>query len=172
MKKYELLSDYKFQVGKSILYRIKYLKDIPVHNIKKGDFGGWLENESNLSQIDDCVVLNDAAIYGEAEISWNAKVSGNSAEVFGKTKIKGGSWTEGKWNVDMEFNELPIYMMIDKQNYILSPKIKYKSVPYKTLCQPECLIEATKLLKKIGIEKANVSYETYKQIMKIDNLFG
>ena len=42
--KYKLIKD-----NKSDLFRIKALKDIPAHNVKKGDIGGLIEKEANLS---------------------------------------------------------------------------------------------------------------------------
>ena len=34
----------------STLYRIESLVDIPSIGVRKGDLGGWVESESNLSQ--------------------------------------------------------------------------------------------------------------------------
>ena len=35
-------------------------------NVKKGDLGGWIEKEDNLSQEGDCWVFGDAWVYGDA----------------------------------------------------------------------------------------------------------
>ena len=45
-KKYEL-TEVTVTYGKAILHRIKALKDFG--NVKKGDLGGWIESEDNLS---------------------------------------------------------------------------------------------------------------------------
>jgi NDP-sugar pyrophosphorylase family protein len=88
MKKYELLkSDTTIQQGKT-LYRIKYLIDIPRHNIEAGDLGGFLESENNLSHDGNAVVLDDARIFGNARVSDNARVYGNA-------KVSGNVWISG-----------------------------------------------------------------------------
>ena len=53
------------------LYRIKALKDFK--DIKKGDLGGWVSNENNLSQYGNCW------IYDEAKCTGNSRMYGNSA---------------------------------------------------------------------------------------------
>ena len=50
MKKYELTEE----VNKQGLHRIRALKDIPLYGVKKGDLGGFVERENNLSQEGDC----------------------------------------------------------------------------------------------------------------------
>ena len=74
------------------LFRIKALKDFGC--VKKGELGGWIEKESNLSQEGNCWIYGNAEvfencwIYGDAKIFENAKISGN-AEIFGDAKISG-----------------------------------------------------------------------------------
>ena len=98
------------------LYRIEALKDFS--DVKKGDKGGFVESEKNLSQDGTCwvydtakihgnaVIFGNATVYGDAEVRGfvniydNAKVYGNSeiydhaeihgsAQVFGRAKIYG-----------------------------------------------------------------------------------
>ena len=91
MKKYELTTE-TLQFAGRTLYRIKAVKDFD--SIKAGEFGGWIENEKNLSQddnawiYDDAMVFDNAKIFGNAEVYGNAKVYGN-ANVFGNAAIKG-----------------------------------------------------------------------------------
>ena len=77
MKKYELTTE-TLQFAGRTLHRIKAVKDFG--SIKAGEFGGYIENEKNLSQDDN------AWIYGEAMVFDNAKVFGN-ARVFGGAKV-------------------------------------------------------------------------------------
>ena len=71
-KKYELiLSD------KEGLYRIKALKDFG--NVKKGDIGGYIQSEKNLSQYDDCWIYDNAVICDNARVEDNAQVYGDTA---------------------------------------------------------------------------------------------
>ena len=82
-KKYKLIeSDIKG------LYRVKALKDFGY--VKKGDIGGYVQNEHNLSHKGCCWVCDDAKIYNEARIYGNAQVS-NCAVIDGNAKIYGNA---------------------------------------------------------------------------------
>ena len=85
VKKYELTKETLTYFGKT-LYRIKALKDFS--NVKKGDLGGFLESEANLSQTGDAWVYGDAKVYGDAWVYGDAKVYGD-ARVFGDAKVYG-----------------------------------------------------------------------------------
>lgn len=106
-KKYELTGEttvYRYRT----LYRIRALKDF--NDVKKGDLGGWIENEANLSQeggcwiydnakaydngkvVEDACLRENACIHGCASISGNARASVNavifeSASVFGNAVV-------------------------------------------------------------------------------------
>ena len=80
MKKYTLLdTDTKIIFGKK-LFRIKALIDFD--DVKKGELGGYVEDEKNLNHIDDAWVYGDAKVYDDAEVYGNAKVY-SDAWVFG-----------------------------------------------------------------------------------------
>src|SRR5574344_306154 len=78
------------------LYRIKALKDFS--HVKKGDLGGFVEKESNLSQLGDCWVYNDAKVYGNARVSENAIVC-VEAKVFDDAEVCGNARVCGNTNV-------------------------------------------------------------------------
>ena len=80
-KKYKLTEE-TINVDGRTLYRIEALKDFDV--VEKGDKGGFIENESNLSQSGDCWV------YGNAKVSDNAMVCGN-AKVYGNARVYGNA---------------------------------------------------------------------------------
>ena len=82
-KKYRL-TDETINVDGRILHRIEALKDFG--NIKKGDKGGFVEKEENLSQYSDCWVYDDAKVYDNAKVSSRAIVYGN-AKVCGNTEV-------------------------------------------------------------------------------------
>ena len=66
-KKYELIpSDIEG------LFRIKALKDF--NNVKKGDIGGYIQSENNLSQLDDCWIYDDAVVRDNAKVCHNAQI--------------------------------------------------------------------------------------------------
>ena len=101
--KYKLTKNKK-TIGDVTLYQIEALKDFS--NIKKGDLGGWIEKESNLSQQGNCwvscharvydnaIVSDNAWVFGNAQVSGCAWVSGN-ARVFGNARVSGNDWVSG-----------------------------------------------------------------------------
>ena len=87
-KKYEILKDTEENFYGIKIYRIRALKDFS--NVKKGDIGGYLEHEGNLSQKGNCWIYDDAKVYGNAEISGNAKVF-DCARVYGNAIVSDSS---------------------------------------------------------------------------------
>ena len=100
--KYELIpSDRSDREG---LYRIKALKDF--NDVKKGDIGGYVEGEKNLSQLGDCWIYDDAVVMGNAKVCDNARIRGNAivrdnarvlvnARVFGNAIIQDNAVVRG-----------------------------------------------------------------------------
>ena len=80
--KFELTEEFIVNNSGIILYRIKALKDFS--DVKKGDFGGYVQQERNLSQFgnawiyDNAKVFGDAKVFGEALVFGDAKVYGNA----------------------------------------------------------------------------------------------
>ena len=79
------------------LYRIVALKNFA--DVEKGDIGGWVEGEHNLSQESDCWVYNEAKVFNKARVSDHAVIKDNAvikdyavirdrAVVFGSSVIK------------------------------------------------------------------------------------
>ena len=97
MKKYELTTE-TIQFAGRTLHRIKAVKDFG--SIQAGEFGGWIENEKNLSQDDNAwiyynaMVFDNANVFGNAQILGNAKVDDN-AKIFGNAKILGNAEVYG-----------------------------------------------------------------------------
>ena len=90
-KKFELVGNGVF-VGSKIVFRIKALKDFG--DVKKGDLGGFVEEEVNLSHEGECWIYNDACVYGCARLYQNAKIYDNVrvydfSEVCGDANIHG-----------------------------------------------------------------------------------
>lgn len=82
-KKYEL-TDEILEVGGHVLHRIKALRDFG--NVRKGDIGGWIECEDNLSHGGDCWVNGNAKVLGNAKVFDNACVCDN-AKVYGAAVV-------------------------------------------------------------------------------------
>lgn len=101
-KKYEILKN-KSVIHKSIvyngrrLYRITALKDfvtVDGRKVYKGEIGGFVESENNLSQEGTCWIFDDAIVYDDAVICDNAIVCDaakvcNEAKVYDKAKVTG-----------------------------------------------------------------------------------
>lgn len=85
-KKYRLLVDDTITVSGRTLYRIEALRDFEYVN--KGDKGGYVESEENLSHEGTCWVYDDACVYGKAWVYDNARVFGD-ARVYGNAKVSG-----------------------------------------------------------------------------------
>lgn len=66
------------------LYRIKALKDFG--DVKKGDFGGYVEHPDNLSHRGNCWIYDKAKVYDDALVFDNAKIK-NQSEVYHFAKI-------------------------------------------------------------------------------------
>ena len=89
MKKYRLTSEKIEWYGRT-LYRIKALKEFG--NVKKGEIGGYIEKEENLSQEGNARVCDNAKVFGNARVFDNARVYGkaevfDNARVFGKAEV-------------------------------------------------------------------------------------
>ena len=91
-KKYKLTEESIIYFART-LYRIEALKDFA--NVKKGDKGGYVESDKNLSQEGDCWISGNAKVYGNAEVYNNAQVS-DSAEVYGNAKVYCNAQVYGK----------------------------------------------------------------------------
>ena len=101
-KKYKLTEESINYCNKT-LYRIESLKDFSI--VKKGDKGGYIEKEDNLSQEGDCWISDNAKVFDSAVVSGNAKVYGN-AKVCGNTKVFGDAYVYGNALV---YNNAVIY---------------------------------------------------------------
>ena len=75
-------------VYNKILHRIRATKDLPEHEVEKGELGGWIEKYENLVDnawvsenakvFDNAMVFGNAMIFGDAIVYGNARVHGNS----------------------------------------------------------------------------------------------
>jgi len=72
MKKYELTGYYLEISATSKLFRIKALRDFS--DVKKGQLGGFVQNEYNLSHEGDCWIYSDASACDSSKVQDNAKL--------------------------------------------------------------------------------------------------
>ena len=71
-KKYEILKDTEKDFFGHNVYRIKALKDFS--DVKKGDIGGFVESEDNLSQEGNCWIYDNAIACDNSVVGGHAKV--------------------------------------------------------------------------------------------------
>jgi hypothetical protein len=76
MKKYKLLKKSKIEFRGKTLFQIQALKDFGY--ISKGEKGGFVESEINLSQEGDSWVGGDARVLGGARVFGDARVLGTA----------------------------------------------------------------------------------------------
>nr|DAI16965.1 MAG TPA: Putative transferase, nesg, ydcK, Structural Genomics.38A [Caudoviricetes sp.] len=96
MKKYELLVEDTITFFGVQLFRIKAL--ISFSGIGKGEVGGYIASEKNLSQYGNAWVSGDARVYGNARVYGDAEVYGN-AWVSGDADyiVFKNTWSSGRY---------------------------------------------------------------------------
>ena len=82
-KKYILTEETK-EVGGHILHKIQAVRDFG--DVQKGNLGGWVESEENLSHDGDCWIFGNGKVSGNGKVYGNGKVS-DDGWVFGNAKI-------------------------------------------------------------------------------------
>ncbi|MGH8013631.1 MAG: hypothetical protein ACREQ4_14135 [Candidatus Binataceae bacterium] len=75
MKKYELLTAGAVRLGSRELYLVRALRDFG--DVRKGDIGGRIEGEQNLSHNGRSWVGGDAWVYGNGRVRGDEVVAGN-----------------------------------------------------------------------------------------------
>lgn len=105
-KKYEFTGETMEQDG-AVLRRIRATRSF--NDVEKGEIGGWIESEANLSHYGTCWVYDKAKVWGKAMVCDNADVFGNS-EVFGKAHVRGFAQVFGEAKV---FGHAEIYGFSD-----------------------------------------------------------
>lgn len=93
-RKYELLTDQSQEFHNTKVYRIRALRDVNDY-IKKGDFGGYIESENNLSHEGTCWVDDAAIVCGKARVKDNAMVYDNP-RIYGHAIIADNAVVSGK----------------------------------------------------------------------------
>jgi len=118
-KKYEILKDNFEEIFGRKVYRIRALKDFG--NVKKGDIGGFVESEENLSQDDDCWIYGNAVVCGNTVICDRAIVCYNvvicdNAMVYYVVKVSGDGDVEvsGNDKITPKFLAMPKFMAMPK----------------------------------------------------------
>lgn len=181
MKKYELTSERISHHGRT-LFRIRALYDF--HTVKKGELGGFVETEENLSHesrawiggeakvYDKAKVFGEALVYDFAEVYGNAKVFAygevhehakvyenatvfNKANVYGKAKIYGEAVIFDKAEVYGEAEVFEKAQVLDKAKAFDNAVLKGEAILYfHALASGSALLEAK---DKVGYGEATTS---------------
>lgn len=98
--KYRILYGETKEIDSVKLYRIELLRPLSTTGEAKGAKGGWVESYDNLSQVGDCWIGKEAAVYGRATVSENAVVTGravmrDTASASGRSLVKDRSVLSG-----------------------------------------------------------------------------
>ena len=96
MKKFELTAEFVTNVFGKKLFRIKAL--VAFGDVEKGELGGFIEKEDNLSHDDNAWVYDNARVFGDAQVFGDARVFGD-AQVFGDARVSGNAWVSGNAQV-------------------------------------------------------------------------
>lgn len=114
MKKYKLTEETIIVNGRT-LYHIEALRDFA--NAKKGDKGGFVEKENNLSQYGDSWVYDNAKVFGNAVVCGYARVRGyaqvcGNAQVYGHASVRGNAEVYGSAEISGDaqvYDEAKVY---------------------------------------------------------------
>lgn len=109
INKYKIRTDISKRIGPFTVYRIEALREFG--SIKKGELGGWIEKEANLSQCGTCWVYDDADVYNDAMVADEAMIGGNAkiynqAQIYNNVEIFGDAHIYGYARI---YNNVQIY---------------------------------------------------------------
>ena len=128
------LTDKFIKVDGKKLYRIEALKDFSV--VTRGDLGGYVESEKNLSQ------MGEAWVYGSARVSDSARVYGE-AWVYDSARVYGSACVSDSARVSKEAKNSPLFLAGGKLPYRMTVTDKHIRVG--------CQVQTLKKWKKNGI---------------------
>lgn len=145
-KHYEFVLEDTIEINGHKLTRIRALVDLPQHEVKAGDHGGYIECERNL--LDEAWVFGNACIYGSAVVSGNAIVWGEArvydsavitnnamvganAAVFGKSRVYNNAQITHAVkvfdNTIIGDNAILLHNVIVHENAIVSGSVRLRS---------------------------------------------
>lgn len=78
-----VLTDETTKIHGVLVHRIKAVKDFS--DVKKGDLGGWVESEENLSQEGNCWLYDDAVAFRGARVYGDNRYYGQTEKRYATT---------------------------------------------------------------------------------------
>jgi len=132
-KKYKLMESDSIVLHGRTLYRIKAVRSFG--DVKKGELGGYIEKENNLSHKGNCWVYDNAWAWDDARVSGDALVYGNAwvygstrlydnAEVCGNARVHGNAKVYGNARV---YGDAEVYgnAKVEEENTILTGSVTH-----------------------------------------------
>lgn len=96
------------------LYRIQALKDFD--DVRKGDLGGYIAGEENLSQDGDCWIYDTSRVFPESRVFENSKILGDS--IIMDSSVVGGNARVEDRTVLKDNSRVRENARVDKCSYI------------------------------------------------------
>lgn len=157
-KKYGLTAETRSYYG-HILYRIIALQDISF-SVKKGDLGGFIESQENLSMSGESWIYDESIVYGKAKIVEGAIVKNNS-RVTGNLRISGQCTIKGsKIGSDKDVCYLRVNGLLKEDVCILiygSTRIENSTIIGKNIRISESKIQRTNVKDEVNITRSDIS---------------
>ena len=166
-KKYRL-TDETIEFSGVKLHRIEALKDLSV--VKKGDKGGFVQSEKNLSHDGDCWIFGNANVFGDANVFGSAKVYGD-ANVFGDAYVSGNANVYGSAKVSGDTTIRGFAKVSSHSDYIVF-KNWWSSGRYFTWTRSDnmwsvgCFYGTGKELIEKAYKDSEVSGREYKRVVE------
>ena len=173
-RKYEILMDEENTIewNDHVLHRIRALRDFG--DVKKGDLGGYVENDYNLSHEGNCWIYNngkamdnsrlydDSAMYNNSEMHDNSAMYGDS-ELNNKVKLYGKLTSKVDDFIEIQNPEGRLLTCVRKGNEIF----------YNVGCQEEITEETFKdrIENKGGGIENNPHRKYYYKIIEMAKLY-
>lgn len=131
-KKYELVLETIHKFYSMSMYRIRALKDFS--DVKKGQYGGYVESEENLSQTGNCWIYDDSIVCNGASVINNAIVK-DSSTVKNYSEISDDAIVEKGSRIDESS------IVCDQSRVIDSLVTESSAIIYKSVVNENSMIE-------------------------------
>lgn len=131
-KKYELVPETNVKFYFRPMYRIRALKDFS--DVKKGQYGGYVESEENLSQTGNCWIYDNSIVCKGSRVINNAVVK-DSSTVTGYSEISDDAIVEKGSRIDEHS------VVCDQSRVIDSLVTESSAVIYKSIVKEDSMIE-------------------------------
>ena len=166
-KKYEL-TDETMNLSKDVtLHRIRALIDVR-EDVKKGDIGGWIQEEVNLDQDDTSWVYDNSMVFNRGRVLGNATVKNNSV-VYDGAIVQGDTYIEytkayGNTNIRdnvkcLDYNDL--HNVDARDNSVLT-----RANLYDVMITDNATVTDSKVNNAIIIENAVIDLECHDLLYK------